>query len=214
MTCQTGTRVSGHTWPPVTPPTPPALPPPQPHCCLGSGSPAVQAEPPGLAQGRAHPVLCQLTTPPAWPLGSPGTQQLRPRSRQLWQMLEGAGCAGSRERLTACSRWGSPAGPRLLGRQCITDHAGGGGGTMRPQPHCLSLVTPPSSHLSPHQAELPTTVGTQWAYLWGGGFAAPLAREVSGPGIEPVPQLGPEPQLRQCWILNSLHHTETSSNTH
>lgn len=52
-----GTHVSGHTWPPVTLPTPPALHPP----LLLPGlrvTLQLQAEPLGLAQGRAHAVLC------------------------------------------------------------------------------------------------------------------------------------------------------------
>ena len=34
--------------------------------------------------------------------------------------------------------------------------------------------------------------------------------EVPWPGIEPPPQLGPTPQLRQCRVLNPLSHEGTS----
>ena len=29
--------------------------------------------------------------------------------------------------------------------------------------------------------------------------------EVPGPGTKPKPELGPSPQLQQCWILHLLH---------
>ena len=38
-------------------------------------------------------------------------------------------------------------------------------------------------------------------------LAATVRVEVSGPGMEPLLQLLPMPQLRQCWILNPLRHT-------
>ena len=41
-------------------------------------------------------------------------------------------------------------------------------------------------------------------------LATPLHVEVPRPGMEPVRQLQPGPQLRQCRILNPLHHKGTS----
>ena len=47
--------------------------------------------------------------------------------------------------------------------------------------------------------------------LWFGILLCLWYKEVPGPGIEPIPQQGPEPQQWQAWILKPLGHQGNSS---
>ena len=44
-------------------------------------------------------------------------------------------------------------------------------------------------------------------------WPCPRHAEVPGSGIKPMPQQWPEPQQRQCWILNLLSHQGTPKST-